>query len=46
MIKPISIELWKILSKDKQYSFLCDMRMIIGCIDYLMDNKIYRVKVY
>ena len=45
MLKPISKELWLVLSKGKKYSLFCDMRIFIDCIDYLMENKIYRVQV-
>ena len=44
MIKIISRGLWLVLSKDKDYTFFCDLRLLIGCIDYKMDGRIYRVQ--
>lgn len=45
MIKILSREAWQIISKGKEYKFYCDLRLLIGCIDYLMEDKIYRVRI-
>jgi len=45
MIHITSLEAWNIISKGKEYTFYCDLRLLIGCIDYLMENRIYRIKV-